>query len=157
MNPNPNSKFSYIRNAAWKEADEADERRKGYNLLIDGHVFLRRRLNKDSINWGCKNKFCNATVTISDDNQAISYVVPHRSQVPHKPIIQEDTADMSPQPLVDAALRQIYHSTLTELVRTSKTYLEEYLRIDNSLQNISHAEQPDATQDDRLSDTTSIL
>ena len=156
MNPSPNSRFSYIRNAAWKEADEANERRRGYNLLIDGHVFLRRRLNKDSINWACKNKHCNATVTISDDNQAILYSVPHRAQVPHKPSIQEET-EMSPRPLVDAALRQMYQSTLTELVRASKTYLEEYLRIDESLHSNSHTEQSDATQDDQFSDTTSIV
>jgi hypothetical protein len=132
---NFDSKFSYIKNSNWKKESTDIERltRKGYNLEIEGYIFLKRRVNNTSINWSCKNKECKSNVSIRTDNQKIIHLLPHDQNVDHKLQPNGYSFLNSIGDNDSCHILDMYQSKLTDLVRMCKSILDTYLETDEMI------------------------
>ncbi|CAF0806273.1 unnamed protein product [Brachionus calyciflorus] len=61
---NSTIKFEYIQSNHFKPEDECDEntQKKGFEVLSDGFVYVKKKSNKDSNYWKCKHPKCKASL-----------------------------------------------------------------------------------------------
>ncbi|CAF0754016.1 unnamed protein product [Brachionus calyciflorus] len=70
---NSTIKFEYIQSNHFKQEDECDEntQKKGFEVLSDGFVYVKKKSNKDSNYWKGKHPKCKASLTINFNNEIV--------------------------------------------------------------------------------------
>ncbi|CAF0788005.1 unnamed protein product [Brachionus calyciflorus] len=70
-------KFEYIQSNHFKQEDECEEnkQKKGFEVLSDGFIYVKKKSNKDSNYWKCKHPKCLIykclTLTINFNNEIV--------------------------------------------------------------------------------------
>ena len=66
-------KFEYIQSNHFKQEHDCYEnkQKKGYEVLSDGFVYVKKKSNKDSNYWKCKHPKCKASLTINFNNEIV--------------------------------------------------------------------------------------
>jgi hypothetical protein len=67
----PNNRFNV------KLLNQSNPNHDGHDLCYNGILFKRHRINKNSINWLCKNSNCLGSITLKNSNDDIQHFVPH--------------------------------------------------------------------------------
>ena len=67
------SKIEYVPKNWIKKCilDQSNPNNDANDLCLDGYLFKRYRVNKNTINCLCKNPFCSGFVTLSKNNDVI--------------------------------------------------------------------------------------
>ncbi|CAF0936932.1 unnamed protein product [Brachionus calyciflorus] len=60
-----------------KISDKPNPNHDAHDLCLNGYLFKRQRINKNSINWLCKIPLCSGSVTLSKNNDKIERFVEH--------------------------------------------------------------------------------
>ena len=81
----------YKPNNQYKPGDEATANHDGHDLLCDGYLFKRHRINATSINWLCKSRQggCPGSITI-DSNGRVN------RRLEHVQVTKEDATEAKP-------------------------------------------------------------
>ncbi|CAF1044124.1 unnamed protein product [Brachionus calyciflorus] len=90
MNTNENS-LIYLPNY-WFTSEKVNQENQNHDcmdLCLNGYLYKRQRINKNSINWLCKTSGCNASVTITKDEK-ISRCVEHKKEIKHELVDEQE-------------------------------------------------------------------
>ena len=136
-----NFEKQYVKNNTYKlefETTAYDRRiRKGYDLILDGYLFQRNRLNEPkymphSLNWRCVHKkICLGSATVQLDDDSISHFVQHEKKVG---VSQEDYDRLhSKTDALQIEIKESWSNMKVRLLREDKTaekiFVEERERI----------------------------
>jgi hypothetical protein len=142
------SMIQYIKSTHWKDEYENDpvsiREKRGYNLLVDGHLFYNHRINKNTIYWICinyKSKSCKSFCTIYFDGRVKNYPGVHSDQpldpieidvYRFKNIVKERISreETNPSTIYAQERRKMSQTTETSLLAK---HLPSYYRVSNAL------------------------
>ena len=122
MNTSENS-LIYLPNN-WYSSEKLDQENKnhdGMDLCLNGYLFKRQRINKNSINWLCKTSGCNASVTVTKEEK-ISRCIEHKIEIKHELVDEQEMLRIKFNN--DCKIR-----AETEHLSVGKIYLEEQAKV----------------------------